>query len=131
MKWNAKARKILERDGRLQQAVAREAGWGVGRFNNSLSAGKMPGAADGIALAFALGVRPEWLFDDRQGWPPPADPKDEIILALAERARRLQEQVDALAAQGGCLPREDSECRTGFGAPALAPLANGNPMKQG
>ncbi|MCG8407589.1 MAG: hypothetical protein MI923_20520 [Phycisphaerales bacterium] len=31
----------------------------------------MPSAAKGVALAKALGVDPGWLFDDKEGWPPP------------------------------------------------------------
>lgn len=52
--------------------IASDAGIPYNTLRGYTQGGKMPSASNGISLARALNVGIEWLFDDSQGWPPPA-----------------------------------------------------------
>ncbi len=60
--WTRKCRLLLT--GRTIVEVERAAGWPAGRLSWSLSTGSRPRIERGLALAAALGVAPEYLFDD-------------------------------------------------------------------
>jgi hypothetical protein len=60
--WTRKCRLLLT--GRTIVEVERAAGWPPGRLSWSLSTGARPRIERGLALAAALGVAPDYVFDD-------------------------------------------------------------------
>lgn len=82
MEWWEKVLRIRAEVGVSWAAVERLAGWERNTLSPTLSRKSMPLADRGIALARALRVPAEWLFDAEAGWPPPG------FIPLQEAPRR-------------------------------------------
>jgi hypothetical protein len=84
-------------EGKRKADIARSAGLMPTQFNDYTVKGSKPRYDIALRLAKALSVSPEWLFDDRQEWPPPASEgrlsasslsDRELMLEVAARNRR-------------------------------------------
>ena len=66
-----KIQRVAREKGLELKRVAEKAGIPYNTLRGYTAQGNIPSAPNGIALAKALDVGIEWLFDDSQGWPPP------------------------------------------------------------
>ncbi|MCG8404810.1 MAG: helix-turn-helix domain-containing protein [Phycisphaerales bacterium] len=79
--WIEKTKRLLE--GQSLRAVEKAAGWTTNSLAGTMNQKSVPSATKGVALARALDVSADWLFDDDQDWPPP-EPPDEFGLTADE-----------------------------------------------
>lgn len=91
MDWVQKTRKLLK--GRTLRSIEKVADWSPNTLAATLSKASVPTATRGIKLARALGVDPDWLFDDEQAWPPP-ETTDEDSISVEDLDQLLRTLLD-------------------------------------
>ncbi len=70
MRWYDKIDKLTE--GINASHICTKAGLPRNAIRRAATSKNMPIAAKGVKIAKALGVPPDWLFDDNRDWPPPS-----------------------------------------------------------
>lgn len=87
MHWTEKVKRL--QNGRTLASIEEAAGWSRNQLGAAMSRKSMPGADIAIALARALEVPTDWLFDERLAWPPPAAGKVQLDFDLPEVQKLL------------------------------------------
>lgn len=107
--WAEKTKRLLE--GRSLRAIEKAAGWTTNSLAGTMNKQAVPSATKGVALARALGVSADWLFDDEQDWPPPESLEEfgltaEELIELTQTVFEGAAQLLAVAVEHRQLPDE-------------------------